>query len=315
MRYVQQPGPAPAERAVVVPCHAVSVDTELPAGESLLDALHDVVAAHGADSACLSLAGGALGPFGYVMPALSPDAAHAAWYSSPFHPPGITAWEAGCVTVGWRDGKKFFHCHGIWREADGKRSGGHVLPEATSIAAPMRATGAVIFGARFEAVDDPETGFRLFEPVATDSLLPASLSLSPRAYGGRGVGEGGLSAQNPVPRSTPASANAAPNALAIRLRPNQDITLALEGLARAAGFPTASIHGGVGSIIGAWFVDAPPVEPFATEMFLISAAISPVAGAPLSVGLVDLSGEVAWGSLIRADNPVLMTLEVVLFQT
>jgi predicted DNA-binding protein with PD1-like motif len=286
MRYVQQPGPAPPSRAVAVPCRAVPVEAELPAGMKLLDALHELVAAHGGDSASLSLADGALGPFGYVMPALSPDASHAAWYSPPRHPTGVTRWEQGCVTVGWRDGQKFFHCHGIWREADGRRSGGHVLPEATAIAAPIRAAGVVIHGARFEAVDDPETGFRLFEPR----------SLPPR---GGGQGRGGGAAHDRVPADT--------NALALRLRPNQDITQALESLAGDAGFANAHVVGGVGSIIGARFTDAPPVAPFATEIFLTAGAIE-----ALGCGLVDLAGALAEGRLVRADNPILMTLEVVL---
>ena len=36
------------------------------------------------------LKGGALGPFAYVMPALSKDGDHAAFYSDTFRPAGIT---------------------------------------------------------------------------------------------------------------------------------------------------------------------------------------------------------------------------------
>ncbi|MCC7281599.1 MAG: hypothetical protein IT556_04395 [Acetobacteraceae bacterium] len=280
MRRILQPGPAPAERAVVVPVRAVPVEAALPVGVPLLDALHDVVHRHGADGACLSLSGGALGPFGYVMPALSPDRAHAAWYSAPFHPEGATRWKTGCVTVGWRDGGKFFHCHGIWAEADGRRSGGHVLPEASVIAAPIRASGAVIFGARFEVVADAETGFHLFEPVAIEAAPPAS------------------------------------NALAIRLRPNQDITLALEAVGRATGFRRAGVPGGVGSIIGARFADGTATEPFATELFVTEADLrcDEAAGreSRLAVALVDLTGALSEGPLVRGDNPILMTLELVL---
>lgn len=279
MRSILQPGPAPPTRAIVVPCRAVPVEAELPAGAPLLEALASLVAAHGADGACLTLEGGALGPFGYVMPALSPDADHAAWYSAPFHPPGTTRWARGCVTVGVRDENPFFHCHGIWTEADGSRHGGHVLPEASVIAAPIRATGVVLHGARFAVRADPETGFRLFEPE---------------------------------PTAPPAEANA----LALRLRPNQDITRALEALGRGAGFGTARLAGGVGSIIGARFSDAPPVEPFATEMFITASHLrgtdASVAPSQLAAGLVDLEGALAEGSLVPGDNPILMTLEAVL---
>jgi hypothetical protein len=269
MRSIRQPGAPLAPRAIAVPCRATPVDVELAPGRPLLDALHDLVAAHGAEGAALFLEGGWLDPFGYVMPALSPDATHAAWYSAPRHPAGGAAWDAGCVTVGWRDGQKFFHCHGLWTEADGGRSGGHVLPEATSIAAPIRVRGAVVAGARFEAADDPETGFRLFGPVAT------------------------------TPHPTP-------NARAVRLRPNQDITAALAGA--AAGLAAPRLAGAVGSIIGARFTDAPAVEPFATELFLRPGPLA----APLRGGLVDYTGALAEGTLVPGDNPVLMTVEAVL---
>jgi predicted DNA-binding protein with PD1-like motif len=270
MRHVRQPGPVAAARAVAVPVQSIPLDAWLPPGEPLLDALHRLVAAVGGESACLALQGGALGPFGYVMPALSPDAAHAAFYSAPFRPGGAAALEAGAVTVGWRDGLPFFHAHAIWCEADGARRGGHLLPEETRIAAPIRVTGAAIRGARFEAVQDAETGFRLFEPVPTE-------------------------------------APDAPDALALRLRPNQDITRALEAQAAAAGFARARVLGGVGSVIGARFVDAPPVEPFATEMFLAGGEVD-----ALEAALVDMTGALSAGVLVPGDNPILMTLEVLL---
>lgn len=271
VRRVRQPGPEAAARHVAVPVRAVALDGMLPAGVPLLAALHRLVAAAGGESACLTLAGGALGPFGYVMPALSPDAAHAAFYSRPFRPAGAAALEAGAVTVGWRDGQPFFHAHAIWREAEGARRGGHLLPEETVIAAPIRATGAAIAGARFEAVQDAETGFRLFEPVAT-------------------------------------RAPDAPDALALRLRPNQDLTRALEDIAAGAGFARARVLGGVGSIIGARFAGRPPVEPFATEMFLAGGSLA----AGLGAGLVDMTGALAEGVLVPGENPILMTLEAVL---
>jgi predicted DNA-binding protein with PD1-like motif len=271
MREVRQPGPVAAAREVAVPALALPLDAWLPEGEPLLAALHRLVAAAGGESACFAMEGGALGPFGYVMPAPSPDAAHAAFYSAPFRPAGVATLEAGAVTVGWRDGLPFFHAHAIWQEAGGTRRGGHLLPEETVIAAPIRVRGAAIRGARFEAVQDAETGFRLFEPVPTD---PPEAS----------------------------------DALALRLRPNQDLTRALEAQAVAAGLGRARVLGGVGSVIGARFAGQPPVEPFATEMFLQGDAL----GAPLRAGLVDMTGALATGVLVPDDNPILMTLEVLL---
>jgi hypothetical protein len=272
MRRIVQPGPTAAARAVAVPCEARSVAVELPAGVRLLDALAALM--DGAESGSFSLTGGALHPFGYVQPALSPDADHAAWYSAPFRPAGVTRWERGSVTLGWRDSAPFFHCHGIWIEADAARQGGHVLPDETFIAAAIRAEGVLLRGARFEAMQDVETGFRLFEPRAGAAVADT-------------------------------------NALALRLRPNQDITAALRTLGAGAGFARAALPAAVGSIIGARFADGSVVENFATEIFLEPGDIA----APLRTGLVDLTGALAEGVLAPGENPILMTLEAVLVRT
>ena len=82
------------------------------------------------------------------------------------------------------------------------------------------------------------------------------------------------------------------------------------------GLERARLHGGVGSTIGARFVDGRSVEPFATELAIRSGAIAPGEGgalqAELDVALVDYTGGLAEGVLLRGDNPVLMTMELVL---
>ena len=276
MRHIQQPGPAGPERIIAHPVRAQAVDVELPRGASLLQALHVLARAHGAEGGCLTLSGGALGPFAYVIPALAPDPSHAAYYSDTFRPAGATRLDIASITVGFRDGAPFFHCHGFWTEADGRPGGGHMLPDETIIAAPIRATGVLISGARFEALQDAETGFKLFTPVAT----------------------------------TPPRAGSA-NGIAIRLCPNQDITAALEAATAGAGFGAARLHGGVGSIIGARYANAPPVDNFATEMLIRDGVIRPGA-TRLDVAMVDLTGHLSTGVLTPGDNPVLMTLEAVL---
>jgi hypothetical protein len=100
------------------------------------------------------------------------------------------------------------------------------------------------------------------------------------------------------------------------LRPNQDFAGALEAFCREQGISHAKLHGGVGSIIGARFADGRMVEPFATEMAVRSGVI--VSGedgaleATLDVALVDHLGGLSVGRLTRGDNPVLMTMELVL---
>ena len=180
-RTIRQPGPASAERCVAVPVASVPIAATLPAGVLLLDALHALLGQE-YDGACLTLTGGGLAPFAYVMPAKSPDADHVAFYSATFRPPGVTRLGDGAVTVGFRDGKPFFHCHAMWTEADGHRGCGHVLPEETVIAAPVKVRGAVIIGARFEVHPDRETGYSLLAPVATGRVQPPGARLGVQAH-------------------------------------------------------------------------------------------------------------------------------------
>lgn len=272
-RFIRQPGTPGPVRIAAVPAGAIPVEAELPAGGLLLDAIAELVARHGAESACLTLEGGGFGPFGYVIPALSPDASHAAFYSAPRHPPGITRLDVGAITFGWRDKKPFFHCHALWTEADGTLGCGHVLPEETVIAIPIRASGAALVGARFEARQDEETGFKLFSPVATGTAPPA------RAIPG----------------------------VALRLAPNQDLVRTLEKAAAAARRGQAAVRGGVASTIGARFTDAPPIPGFATELLVTRGIVGDASA--LDIAIVDLDFHIGQGRVVAGDNPVLMTFE------
>jgi predicted DNA-binding protein with PD1-like motif len=262
---------------VVVPVRAEPLEVTIPAGALLRDALAAAVAADGFDGAVFGLAGAAFAPFAYVMPALSPDGRTAAWYSATHSPRGVTVLDAGALTLGRRDGADFFHGHGTWRAGSGAVSGGHLLPEVCTLAAETVLRGVGLRGARFEAVPDPETGFTLFAPVATDA----------------GPSE--------------------PNALALRLRPNQDLTLALEALAARHGLGRARLCGGVGSTIGVRWADGTGADVgFATELAVTQGVIDPAGDSAVAAVLVDVDGRVSRGRLARGDNPVLMTLEAVL---
>lgn len=277
-RRIRQPGPPAPERVAAVPAGAVAIAATLPAGPRLLDALATLVAESGAESACLHLSGGALGPFAYVIPALSPDGSQAAFYSGTRRPPGETRLEAAAVTVGVRDGAPFFHCHALWTEPGGTAGCGHVLPDETAIAAPIAVRGTGLVGARFEVGPDPETGFSLFTPRPTATAPPAG----------------------------------APRCLALRLAPNQDLVETLEQAAATAGFRRATVQGGVASTIGARFTQAPPIEGFATELLVRHGVVGD--DSAIDIAIVDLHGTIGEGRLVRGDNPVLMTFEGVLLE-
>jgi predicted DNA-binding protein with PD1-like motif len=282
MRRIDQPGPVAPERIQWVEARGRAFSFTLQAGLPLLEAARRGFAAAGFAGGTLNIKGGALGPFAYVMPALAKTKEHAAFYSDTFRPAGITRLKIATMTFGVRDHAPFFHCHGLWRESDGRMLGGHILPEEAVVAEPFAVEAFGVDGAVFLAEPDPETNFKLFGPVSS------------AATGAETTGR----------------------VFALRLRPNQDFAGALEAFCRERGIEKAKLRGGVGSTIGARFDDGRIVEPFATELAVSSGAIGPGAGgapeAELDLALVDYTGSLAEGRLLRGDNPVLMTMELVL---
>jgi predicted DNA-binding protein with PD1-like motif len=280
MRHVVQPGAPVPERIQWVEARGRAFSFTLEAGLPLLEAARRGFARQGFSGGTLNIDGGALGPLAYVMPALPRTSEHAAYYSDTFRPAGVTRLNTATMTFGQRDDAPFFHCHGFWREADGRAGGGHLLPEETVVAESCEVQAFGLDGAIFTAEADPETNFKLFGPLACKSA----------GTGTRRV-------------------------FALRLRPNQDFANVLETFCRDHAIASAKLRGGVGSIIGARFADGRIVEPFATEMAVRSGAVTSRDGvleAKLDVALVDHSGGLAEGLLTRGDNPILMTMELVL---
>ena len=281
MRTIQQPGPAEAERLQWADGSGRKLTLELRPG-LLLDAIADAFASQGYASGVLRLpAGLPLAPFAYVMPALSATPDHAAFYSETFRPDGVTRIETGALTFGERDGTPFFHAHALWREADGTAGGGHILPDQSFLADAISVEAYGIDGAGFVAGHDPETNFKLFMPERRP----------PAAPGGNRF-------------------------FAMRLRPNGDVFSVLEDFCAERGIGHAVIHGGVGSTIGARFADDRSVEPFATEIAITAGHVAPGPDgrpeAAIAIALVDYTGGLAQGALKRGENPVLMTLELLL---
>lgn len=282
MRSIKQPGLPSPERVQWVEARGRAFTFALQTGLPLLEAALRGFAAEGFAGGVLNFRRGALGPFAYVMPALSKTGENAAFYSDTFRPKGVTRVRLGSMTLGMRDGAPFFHCHALWTEADGKKSGGHMMPDETVVAEPFEVEAFGIDGAMFTAEPDPETNFKLFGPVSAESTGAPTTS----------------------------------RAFAMRLRPNQDFAGCLEDFCRARGIARARIRGGVGSTIGARFTHGGVIEPFATELAVKAGTIAPGSAgaleAILDAALIDYTGGIAEGCLIRGDNPVLMTMELVL---
>jgi predicted DNA-binding protein with PD1-like motif len=283
--FIRQPGPALEPRILAAEGQGRSFFFTLEPGIALLEGIRRGFAAEGFTTGTANLRDLALGPLAYVMPALSKTGENAAFYSDIFRPAGITRVHDAAMTFGQRDGAPFFHCHGLWREADGRLSGGHILPEEAIVAEAVTVEAFGIAGAGFEGKPDPETNFTIFHPVPTPGTAPAALEATRRAF-------------------------------AIRLRPNQDFAGALEALCVEHNLHHARIRGGVGSTIGVHLGDGTVFENFATEVYVIDGAITrDTQGAPrasIEIGLIDFTGRMARGRIVNGDNPVLMTFELAL---
>jgi predicted DNA-binding protein with PD1-like motif len=275
MRRLIQPGPVHPERIESFEGRSRRLEFSLQPGLSLNDALTRPLVDAGMRSAALVFAGGALGPFSYVMPGPPIDDAHVAYFSAPRSPPGETVVEIANATFGWRDGAPFVHCHGAWIEEGTHRRGGHMLPHETIIATATTVHAWALPDVAIEADLDPETNFTLFHPV------PA------------------------------AKATEGDRTIVARIRPNEDITSAIEAIAHRHQLSAAIVRGSLGSLIGARFADGTSVTDHATEVLVRSGHLHE-GTAVLDMLVVDMAGMVHEGRLVRGDNPVCITFELVL---
>ncbi|THF54831.1 PCC domain-containing protein [Ollibium composti] len=275
---IAHPGPVAQRRHALAWARAVPLDFTLARGEAVETGLAKTVAAAGCDSACVGIDGGRFDPFRYVLPAASPDSEHAAWYSATIAPEGGVTVERATAIVGRRDGAGFVHCHGLWQDERGSPALGHMLPSESLPAEAVRVRGVGLRGAVFESRHDPETNFRLF-------------AAGP-AQGGEAGGR---------------------SALAVTLRPNQDISLALEAICRDGGIRRATILG-IGSLNGARFESGPVMESYASEFFVTEGRLEETPAGPvvrLDIAIVDMRGAIFHGRLVRGENPICVTAELV----
>ena len=96
-----------------------------------------------------------------------------------------------------------------------------------------------------------------------------------------------------------------------RVRPNEDITLAVETIARTHGMRDAMIAGSVGSLVGTRFTDGREVTDHATEVLITGGTIREGI-ATIDVMAVDMAGRVHEGRLLRGENPVCITFDLAL---
>lgn len=278
-RRLLQPGPVAAQRFESFEGRGHKFQFTLETGLSINEAIARALLSANIRAASLVIEGGAFAPFHYLMPALSTDGIHAAWYSNQYSPAGEVHLERGNVSFGERDGAPFIHCHAIWNEADGGRNAGHILPHETIVSKPVRATAWGVDNVAMVSEPDAETGFTLFHPVLR-----------------RHAGE--------VDRGS--------RMIFARVAPNEDIIDSLEAICLKHRLEKAALRGSIGSLIGARYLDGGSVNDIATEVFVLEGLVDVTTATRLEIAMVDTHGAITQGFLKRGENPVCITFELCL---
>src|SRR5258705_5672904 len=109
VRPVVQAGPPAPERIQWVEARGRAFSFTLEAGLQLLEAARRGFAAEGFAGGTLNFGAGALGPFAYVMPALSKTGENAAFYSDTFRHVRIMRLQIRTMTPGQRHYAPLLH--------------------------------------------------------------------------------------------------------------------------------------------------------------------------------------------------------------
>lgn len=263
------PGPRAAERAQVRNARLLPIKGRLQAGQTVMQAVAALFAKHGCKGGVLSLDGVTCEPMRFVLPALSRDGLHAAWYSDTFAPDGRWTIRNSTASIGQKDGTTFLHCHGIWSSGD-ETWMGHILPLDSVLAEDVEVAGLGSAGTWFQALSDAETAFTLFTP------------------------EGGEDGP----------------ALFVRVLPGEDVVSAIETIAAKHGIRDARLHA-VGSVDHIRFAEGHRMDCLATELRFDGARLKQ-GHAMIPIDVVDIDGNITTGTLTRGDNPVGVTLELLI---
>jgi predicted DNA-binding protein with PD1-like motif len=282
VRPLVHPGPRAEQRRTSVPVHSRAVFVSLPPGRRLVDALDSVLAELEVTSAQIELLDGTFSRLSYCYPAPPGDRPAAVWFSDTVEARAPARLLAGSMTVGTRDGDRYFHCHAAWVDAAGELRGGHVWPETLVGPGPLHVLIHALHGVDSRSAVDPETSLPVFTPHARTLTAPTA---------------GGVR-----------------RAVMSRLHPGVDVTAAVAEIAAEHGFAAASVSGSVGSLVGVVLQGpdgAVVVEGPATEVSFAGVLPAPGGGPPtVSVVAVDAHAQVHTGLLVPGENLVAVTVEL-----
>ncbi len=281
------PGPRDERRTESVPSPSAVVQTMLTPGTRLVDALAAAVERAGYANAQVEIMGGTLNRVSYCIPDRCRDGSAAMAYSETKETLVPAQLLTASVTLGYRDGERFMHCHAAWLDAGGHLHGGHLWPETRIGDVPAYAVIHALPGVALINGIDPETRMPAFTPRATKS------------------------SQDVVGPTT------SRRAVVSRVKPGEDVVHAAIQICQAHGFGTAVVRASLGSLVGACLrardamvhVDGPATEVISLTGRLRDGGSSGYDG-ELSVILVDRHAVVHAGQLVPGRNLVAVTFEL-----
>ncbi|WP_169250945.1 DUF296 domain-containing protein [Brevibacterium sp. 'Marine'] len=290
-------GPRQSPRIVPVPTRCTEHVLELPEGTDLFAALEQSLTDFSVPGIMAEFVAGELGHIDYVHPAHGPDAEHPMSFTEAFTIDVPTRLRHASATIGWRDDSPFCHVHASWTNVDGETKGGHLLPGTTAGPNGLTIRLFALDDARLISDVDPETGFSAFAPhPVTPAHATASASTAPDL----------------------AEAARPADAVVSRIRPSEILDEAVLAVCRTAGFDSAEVTASLGSTTGAVFTGDSAPWP-AVEFTHLSGTVTDAASETPQVTLfgevVDVAGEVSFGTLESGANPVAVTFELFVRRT
>lgn len=276
--HIQQPGP------VAAPYTATSSRVEdfefiLPAGISIAAHITDELATRNCAGAYLYFTHAPIATAEYVIPDVTPDAQHVAWYSQMHKVAAGSQFE--CAGINCGTGAPYYHCHASVSDIASQKTNvmGHFLLENSTFSQPVTIKAMGFKDAFFNRVADGHTGFNLLSPEAINQMDDQEA-----------------------------------DAILLRIAPNVEVSQPVIELCQQYGWQKASLHG-VGSLIGAHFADGRILNNFMTEFLITNGNVDltkHTAQCQIDIVIVSEQGEIMQGLLAQDANPVLITSEFII---
>ncbi|MBL1421844.1 MAG: DUF296 domain-containing protein [Alphaproteobacteria bacterium] len=276
--HIEQPGTVGAAY-VTASTRVDEFEFVLPAGVSIADAVTQELAARHYAGAYLYFTKGRIAHAEYVIPDVTPDAEHVAWYS-PMHKVS-SASQFECAGINCGQGEPYYHCHASASDVTTQKTNvmGHFLLENSTFSQDVIITAMGYKDAFFNRIADQQTGFNLLSPEVVNQI----------------------NAQQA-------------DAILLRIAPNVEVSQPIIELCQQYGWQKASIHG-VGSLIGAHFADGRILNNFMTEFLITKGNVDLTkdsAQCQLEIVIVSEQDEIMQGLLAQDTNPVLITSEFII---